>query len=105
MSEEMKYGRVEIYGFIASKCFKAQGTAKICSSVKGRKAFYNAELLCEEADVAFTLRIKKVKLKNRIEHDDLFEAFLNHPLSHAILYSLLIKTKLIPFNYHKNCIR
>jgi UDP-N-acetylglucosamine pyrophosphorylase len=30
---------------------------------------------------------------------------LIHPLSYATLYSLLIKTKLIPFIYHKNCIR
>jgi hypothetical protein len=32
-------------------------------SVTGRKAFYNAELLCEEADVIFTLRIKESEVK------------------------------------------
>jgi hypothetical protein len=46
-----------------------------------------------------------VKLKNSIEHDVLVGAFLNRPMSYEPLYSLLIKTKLIPFNYHKNCIR
>jgi hypothetical protein len=35
-----------------------------------QERFYNAELLCEEVDVTFTLQINKVKLRNkRIEYN------------------------------------
>jgi hypothetical protein len=72
---------IEIYGFIASTIFIVEGTVK-------QERSYNAELLCEEA-----------------EENDSCLNILIHPLSYATLYSFLIKTKLIPFIYHKNCIR
>jgi hypothetical protein len=54
-----------------------------------QKLFYNVELLSGEME----------------ENGILVLNILIHPLSYAILYSLLIKTKSIPLIYHKNCIR
>jgi hypothetical protein len=46
--------------------------------VTSRKAFYNAELLCEEGGVIFTVCMEVKRLK--IEHDIFVYTFLNLPL-------------------------
>jgi hypothetical protein len=44
-------------------------------------------------------------LKIKLDYDILVLTFLNHPVSCATLYSLLIKMQLTPFTSHKNYIR
>jgi hypothetical protein len=61
---------------------------------------YNAELLCEEA---VTSR-KDSTMQNCFVKKHSCLNILIHPLSYATLYYLPIKTKLIPFIYHKNYI-
>jgi hypothetical protein len=46
--------------FIASKCFMAPYTAKICPELQSGKIF-NAELLCEDENVIFIVGIKNSK--------------------------------------------
>jgi hypothetical protein len=62
----VKLASRDLNGFIASKCYMAPETVKICQLITNRKDF-NAEPLCEEVDAMFAPCIKKqLKIKNRV---------------------------------------
>jgi hypothetical protein len=51
-SEFVKVVRIEMYGFMPSRCFMLRGPANMFFKGVG---FYTAELLCEEADIIFPI--------------------------------------------------
>jgi hypothetical protein len=79
----------KIYGLIASKGAKSRKAEGYYPELMLRSGYKQEKYYCfveKGKRMAFCLNI-----------------FI-HPLSYAILHSVMIKTKSIPFIYHKNCI-
>jgi hypothetical protein len=83
----------------------APENAKIFSSASRRSDFIMQNCSMKKYRTLFTVCIKFTKKKLKIEYNFFVYIFSNLTLHYAALCFLLLKAKLIPFIYYKNCIR